>query len=86
MAGLFQGPVLLAFSIARDGVDLGFETSGYAAGRARAFNVRVSGYLNQFSVKNHEEGTKSIATNAQRHTSVPQSHVGVLWLPERLGW
>ena len=30
----------------------------------------------------HEEGAKSIATNAQRHTSVPQSHVCVLWLPE----
>ena len=56
------------------------------AGRARAFSVCVcvSDYLNLCFVKNHEEGVKSIATNAQRHTSVPQSHVGVLWLPERL--
>ena len=70
-AELFQGPVVLTFSIARDGLDLGFETPGCAAGRARAFS---------------EEGVKSTATNAQRRTSVPQSYVGVLWSPKRLGW
>ena len=42
---LFQGPVVLTFSIARDGLDLGFETGGCAAGRARAFSVRVCVWL-----------------------------------------
>jgi len=76
---------VLTFSIARGGLDLGFETVGCAAGRARAFCVRVSEFLNLCFVKNHEEGLKSIATNAQRHTSVTQSYVGALWLPGGLG-
>ena len=50
--------------------------------RVRSVCVCVSGlasdYLNLCVVKNHEEGVKSIATNSQRHTSVPQSYVGVL--------
>jgi len=50
-----QRPVVLTFSIARDGLDLGFETVGCVAGRARAFSVRVSDYLNPCFVKNHEE-------------------------------
>jgi len=41
MAELLQGPVVLTFSIARDGLDLGFETEGCVAGRARAFIVCV---------------------------------------------
>ena len=41
VAELFQGPVVLTFSIARDGLDLGFETSGCVSGRARAFGVCV---------------------------------------------
>ena len=45
-AELLQGPVVLTFLIARDGLDLGFETEGCAAGRARAFSVCVPGYLN----------------------------------------
>ena len=52
-AELFQGPVVLTFSIARDGFDLEFETSGCAAGRARAFSVCVSDYLNLCFVKHH---------------------------------
>ena len=40
-AELFQGPIVLTFSIARDGLDFGFETAGYVAGRARAFSVHV---------------------------------------------
>ena len=83
-AELIQGPAMLTFSIARDGLDLEFESAGCVAGRARAFNVRVSDYLNLCLVKNHEDGVKRIATNSQRHTSVPRSYVGVLWLPERL--
>ena len=65
-AELFQGPVVLTFSIARGCLDLGFETAGCVTGRARAFSVRVcvSGYLNLCFVKNHKEGAKSIATNA----------------------
>jgi len=86
MAELFKGPVVLTFLIARDGLDLGFETEGCAAGRARAFSVCVSDYLNFCAMENHEEGAKSIATNSQRQTLVPESYVGVLWLPERLGW
>jgi len=85
-AELFQGPVVLTLSIARDGLDLGYKTEGCASGFACAFNVCVSDYLNLCFVKNHKEGVKSIATNAQRHTSVPQSYVDVLWLPERFGW
>ena len=45
-AELFQEPVVLTFSIVRDGFDHGFETSGFVAGRARAFGVSVSDYLN----------------------------------------
>ena len=67
---LFQGPVVLTFSIARDGFDLEFETSGCAAGRARAFSVFVYDYLNICFVKHHEEGTKSIAANCT------EAHVG----------
>ena len=44
------------FRIARDGLDLGFETEGCAAGRARAFSVCVPCYLNLCFVKNDEEG------------------------------
>jgi hypothetical protein len=55
-AELLQGPVVLTFLIARDGLDLGFETEGCAAGRARAFSVCVPGYLNLCFVKNDEEG------------------------------
>ena len=46
MAELLQGPVVLTFSIARGGLDLGFETERCAAGRARAFSICVSDYLN----------------------------------------
>ena len=38
-AELLQGPVVLTFLIERDGFDLGFETAGFAAVRARAFGV-----------------------------------------------
>jgi len=55
-------------------------SAGCVAGRARAFGVCVPDYLDLSCVKNHEEGAKSIATNAQMHTSVPQPHV--LWLSE----
>ena len=55
-AELLQGPVVLTFLIARDCLDLGFETEGCAAGRARAFSVCVPGYLNLCFVKNDEEG------------------------------
>ena len=41
MAELLQGPVVLAFSTARDGLDLDFETVGCAAGRARALTVHA---------------------------------------------
>ena len=68
-AELFQGPVVLTFSIARDGLDLGYKTSGCLAGRARAFSVLASGSINLCFVKTHEEGAKSTATIAQRHTS-----------------
>jgi len=60
-AELLQGPVVLTFSIARDGLDLGFETEGCAAGRARAFSVCVPGYLNLCFVKNDEEGAEKYA-------------------------
>ena len=65
-AELFKGPVVLTFLAARDGLDLGFDTSRCAEGRARAFSVRVSDYLNLnlCFVKIHEEGVKSIATEA----------------------
>jgi len=50
-AELFQGPIVLTFLIARDGLDLGFETEGCAAGRARAFSGCVPGYLSLCFVK-----------------------------------
>ena len=40
-AELFQGPFVLIFSIARDGLDLGFEAAGCVAGRGLAFSVSV---------------------------------------------
>ena len=43
--------------------------------RVRSVCMCVSDYLKLCFVKTHEEGVKSIATNAQRHTSVPQSYV-----------
>ena len=50
-AELLQGPVVLTFLIARNGLDLGFETEGCAAERARAFIVCVPGYLHLCFVK-----------------------------------
>ena len=76
-AELLQGPVVLAFSIARDGLDLGCETAGCVTGRASAFSVCESGYLNLCFVKNDEGGVSKAS---------PQSYVGVLWLPRRLMW
>ena len=42
-----------------DDLDLGFETKGCAAGRARALSVCVPGYLNLCFVKNDEEGVST---------------------------
>ena len=60
MAELFKGPVVLTFLIARDGLDLGFETEGCAAGRARAFSVCVSDYLNLCFVKTINRVSKAL--------------------------
>ena len=58
-AELFQEPVVLTFSIVRNGFDPGFETAGCVAGRARAFGVCVSDYLIICCVINHEEVSKA---------------------------
>jgi len=67
-AELFQGPVVLTFSKARDGLDLGFETEGRVAGRAHAFSVHVSDYLNLCFVKNDEEGASKASPRMHRGT------------------
>jgi len=86
-AELLQGPVVLTFSVACDGLDLGFENCRICCRACACVQCAcVSGYLNLFFVKNHEEGVKSTATKEQMHTSSPQPHVtphvGALWLPE----
>jgi len=67
-AELLQGPVVLTFSIARYGLDLGIETTGCAAGRARAFSVRMSDYLNLSFVKNDKEGASKASPRMHRGT------------------
>ena len=74
-AELLQGPVVLTFSIARDGLDLGFETAGCVAGRERSFNVRVSDKQNLRFVKNDEEGFSKASPRVHRGTHRCHSHM-----------
>jgi len=66
---------VLTFSIARDGLDLGFETVGYVAGRARAFSVCESGYLNLCFEKNDEGCVSNASPRMHRGTRRCHSHM-----------
>ena len=79
-AELLQGPVVLTFSIARDGYNFGFETEGCVTGRA--FGVCMPDNLNLCYVIIHVKASPRLHRCKRRCNSRMSVHFGYL----RLGW